>query len=73
MKRMNEKRNYTIHEYYYVHGLLYSRLKSKQVSLDSRLVTVAHKFQNETKAKPRKIFAQFVSSLFSGEVLTGKG
>ena len=29
MNRMNEKWNYTLHEYYYVYGILYSRLESK--------------------------------------------
>ena len=27
MNRMNEKWNYTLHEYYYVYGVLYSRLE----------------------------------------------
>ena len=29
MKRMNQKWNYTLHEYYYEHRVLYSRLESK--------------------------------------------
>ena len=29
MKRMNEIWNYDFHEYYYVYGVLYSRLESK--------------------------------------------
>ena len=42
---MNEKWNYAFYMYYYVFGVLYSRLESKQVSIDSRLATFAHKSQ----------------------------
>ena len=33
--------NHTLHQYYYVYGVLYSRLESKQVSTDSRLAKFA--------------------------------
>ena len=42
--RMNEKWNFnTLHEYYHVYGVLYYRLESKQVTIDYRLATFAHK------------------------------
>ena len=34
MKRTSEKWNYTLNEYYYVYGVVYSSLESKQVSID---------------------------------------
>lgn len=43
MKRNNKKYNCSLHEYYYVYGALYSSLENKQVSIDSRLTTLAHK------------------------------
>ena len=43
MKRNNEKCNCSLHEYHYMYGALYSRLEKKQVSIDSRLTTLAHK------------------------------
>ena len=40
MKRINEKWNYTPHEYYFVYGVLYFKLESKEVSIDSKLQSV---------------------------------
>ena len=53
MKRMNEKWNYALHEHYYVYGVLYSRLKSKSISIDSRLATlpIKTKIKKEQKQK----------------------
>ena len=57
MKRINEKWNYTLHEYYhyYVHGILYSRLKFKSVSIDSRLATFPHKNKTSSKIKQNHV------------------
>ena len=43
LQRMNGKWNYTLHEYYYIYWVLYPRLESKEISIDSRLATFAHK------------------------------
>ena len=55
VKRMNERLNYTLHDYCYVYGILYSRLESKQVS--KGLSHLKTKFQNKTKTKPCQVFA----------------
>ena len=55
---MNEKWNYALHKFYFVNGVFYSRLESKQVSIDSRLTTwyIKTKIQIKTKTKLRIIF-----------------
>ena len=47
MKRMNEKRNYALHEYCYMYAVLYSRIESN----------IQNKFQNKTKTKLCQISA----------------
>ena len=54
---MNEKWKYTLHEYYYVYGDLYSRLYSKRVNIDSTwlLLHIKTKLQIKAETNPHKM------------------